>query len=138
VRADGADGLVRGQQATVYLKEPAPKEPAPPDGSAGPSQPAPDSPILAGNVDRIVATGNIQIDQPGLHGTGSRLVYTSSDGWFVLTGDSAALPKVVDATHGTITGALLRFHSGDKSIFAGPDPGGGPGQRIHSETHSKQ
>ncbi len=71
---------------------------------------------MGGSVERIVATGQIEIEQTGRRATGTQLVYTASDGMFVLTGTAAAPPKVVDEVRGTVTGASLRFHSGDESV----------------------
>ena len=41
-------------------------------------------------VERIVAHGGVQLEQPGRKGTGSQLVYTAQDSRFVLTGTSSA------------------------------------------------
>jgi lipopolysaccharide export system protein LptA len=93
---------------------------------------------FSGSVERVIATGHIEIEQPGWHATGDRLVYTASDGWSVLTGDPTELPRLVDATRGTFTGASLRFRAGDDDVLVsnalpGSDKGV-PGQRVHSET----
>ena len=73
----------------------------------------------------MIATGQIQIDQPGLRATGGRLVYTAADGLFVLTGDGKTLPRLVDSARGTITGAALLFHAGDDSVeVTSVEPGG--------------
>jgi lipopolysaccharide export system protein LptA len=105
----------------------------------------------------MVATGEIEIEQPGRRATGGRLVYTANDGTasdgttnrgtangglFVLTGDGRAQPKMVDAAHGTITGAALQFHSGDDSVVVSSvEPGATGsvvGQRVHTETHARK
>ena len=54
--------------------------------------------FMGGGVERVVATGHIEIDQPGRRATGERVVYTASDGMFVMTGTAAAPPQVVDDT----------------------------------------
>ena len=88
----------------------------------------------------MVATRGVRVEQPGMVGTGERLVYTASDGMYVLTGDAKAPPKVVDSGRGSMyTGALLRFHAGDDSVtvtgsVAGAD---GAGQKVRTETRSK-
>ena len=51
---------------------------------------------MGGSVERMVATGHIEMEQPGRRATGEQLVYTASDGMYVLTGTAAVLPKVVD------------------------------------------
>jgi lipopolysaccharide export system protein LptA len=86
----------------------------------------------------MVATGQIAIEQPGRRATGGRLVYTASDQIFVLTGEGKTQPKLVDSERGTITGATLRFHSGDNSVVvSNVEPGAtgaATGQRVRSET----
>ena len=140
VRAETADGTVRANEATVYLQQAAgaaqsagtKAAAAPPAGDAVPS--------LAGSVERVVATGEIEIEQPGRRAVGEHLVYTASDGLFVLTGDDKMQPKMVDAVHGTITGAALLFHAGDDSVVvSNVAPGGtgeATGQRVRTETHA--
>ena len=101
-RADTLDGTIRANGAVVYL-----------EGAAGTDQAtAGDAamPLLAGDLDRVVAAGRVELDKPGLHATGERLVYTASDRVFLLTGDSKAPPKAVGA-QGTTTGAALRFQN---------------------------
>jgi len=116
VRAETLDGTIHAAQATVYLQ--------------------PDAKGIAGKVERMIATGQIQIDQPGLRATGGRLVYTAADGLFVLTGDGKSPPKLVDSECGTITGAALQFHTGDESVeVTSVEPGGAAsGQRLRTET----
>ncbi len=94
--------------------------------------------MLGGEVERIVATGQVDITQPGRRATGERLVYTASDQMFVLTGTKATPPKVVDAQQGTATGASLRFHSGDDSVVISGDGAGASGQRPRTETKVKE
>ena len=69
------------------------------------------------SVERIVATGNVQLQQPGRRGTGTRLVYTANDGKFVLTGDGANPPEVFDVDRGTVTGQVLTFFSPEQAII---------------------
>ena len=54
-------------------------------------------PSLTGSLERVVATGHVDIDQPGLQATGERLVYTASDQVFLLTGDARTPPQATDA-----------------------------------------
>jgi len=129
------DGDLRAQQATVFLA---------PAGAPAESRPQPQTPTgqvgahFGGNVERIVASGKVDITQPGRRATGERLVYTAGDQLYVLTGSPTAPPKVVDAQQGTATGASLRFHPGDDSVvIAGPD-GSLPGSKPHTETKVEQ
>jgi lipopolysaccharide export system protein LptA len=74
------------------------------------------------SVERIVATGHVVVEQPGRRGTGTRLVYTASDGQFVLTGDGAHPPQVVDSIQGTVTGEVLTFSSQTQAIIVSGSP----------------
>jgi lipopolysaccharide export system protein LptA len=86
-------------------------------------------------VDHIVGVGAVEMDQPGRKANGERLVYTASDRTFVLTGTKAAPPKIVDETQGTVTGASLRFRTGDDSVEVQSGDGM---ERVHTETRMKQ
>lgn len=74
------------------------------------------------SVERIVATGRVVVEQPGRHGTGTRLVYTASDEQFVLTGDAAHPPQVVDSIQGEVTGEVLTFSSETQAIIVSGSP----------------
>ncbi len=67
-----------------------------------------------GRVDRIVAQGNVVIQQPARRAEGQRLVYTASDDKFVLTGGP---PSIFDAERGKITGVSLTFFRGDDRVL---------------------
>ncbi len=134
VRAETLDGTIRAAQATVYLQPEAKGIAASPPSATS----ALTSPQFAVKVERMIATGQIQIDQPGLRATGGRLVYTAADSLFVLTGDGKSPPKLVDSECGTITGAVLQFHTGDKSVVVSngkPEAmAAADGQRMRAET----
>lgn len=139
VRTESVDGTVRANEATVYLRQAATKTTA--SGMAargnGAEPEAAAVPSLAGGVERMVATGQIEMEQPGRKATGAQLVYTASDQLFVLTGDRKAQPRLVDAERGTITGAVLRFHTGDDSVVVSSVESGAPSsatQRVRTET----
>jgi lipopolysaccharide export system protein LptA len=74
-------------------------------------------PSLGGKLDRMVATGHVELDKPGMRATGERLVYTASDRMVLLTGDAKSPPRAV-GSQGTTTGAALRFNSCDGSVEA--------------------
>jgi lipopolysaccharide export system protein LptA len=93
---------------------------------------------MGGHVDHLVASGSVVLEQPGRRGTGEKLVYTASDGVFVLTGSKAIPPKVVDATQGTTTGAALRFKTGDDSVEVLGSEDGKSAGRVRSETRMRQ
>lgn len=68
-------------------------------------------------VDRLNATGNIVLTQPGRKATGDKLVYTAADGKSILTGTNSVLPHLYDETHGDVTGDALIFSSRDDSVI---------------------
>jgi lipopolysaccharide export system protein LptA len=85
----------------------------------------------------MVASGRIDMEQPGQRAVGEQLVYTASDDAYVLTGTATMLPKVVDDQRGTVTGTSLRFHPGDDSIVVSNGGEAGAGQRVRTETRVK-
>jgi len=68
----------------------------------------------AGNLDKIVATGQVLVTQPGRQADGDQLVYTASDDKFVLTGGP---PSIFDAERGKITGVSLTFYRRDDRVL---------------------
>jgi lipopolysaccharide export system protein LptA len=134
VVVEDADGRMKAQRATAYL------QPAKAGGNAAGKGEM--ELFSGGNVDHIVATGRVEIDQPGRHGAGEQLVYTASDGMFVLTGTAAAPPQVEDESKGTVTGGTMRFHRGDDRVVVTSEgiQSGGTGResRRRTETRVKQ
>lgn len=144
VQVDSADGSMRGQQAVVYLQA-APAKGTQAGGAIG-GAPAGDKKasgvaagggFMGGSVERVVASGHIEMQQPGRRATGEQVVYTANDGMFVLTGTAAVLPKVVDDLQGTVTGTSLRFHAGDENVVVSNVGESGAGQRVRTETRVK-
>jgi lipopolysaccharide export system protein LptA len=144
VQVESADGRMRGQQATVYLqaaggggRQVGAKvvgTGAAPSAGLGGLQGG----FIGGSVERVVVTGQVEMEQPGRRATGEQLVYTASDGTFVLTGTAAAPPKIMDETRGTVTGTSLRFRSGDESVVISNGESSGTGQRVRTETRVKK
>ena len=95
----GADTTVTAEKADVYLHA---RGQAAASGSPVPSQ-----------IERIVAEGQVNIQQPNRRATGQKLVYTASDGKFVLVGGP---PSIFDAERGTITGGSLTFYNRDDRV----------------------
>jgi lipopolysaccharide export system protein LptA len=122
MRAETMDGTIRANEAVVTL------QPAKP----GQSSATADVPSMAGRLERMVASGAVDIEQPRVRATGERLVYTESDELYVLTGDNSAPPKAVDADGTTTTGAELRFHADDCSVEALGTAPGQPAQRVRT------
>lgn len=140
VQIDGSTGTIHAQRATAYLlaasrsaNTTAPKSTA--------TSPSP----FNGSLDRIVITGDVQLDQPGRHGTGEQLVYTAATGQSVLTGSPVNPPHIADSQQGSITGATLLFgDAGSTIVVSGEKPATQPSQRqpsqnksgrVHTETH---
>ncbi|MGA7220792.1 MAG: LPS export ABC transporter periplasmic protein LptC [Candidatus Sulfotelmatobacter sp.] len=67
-----------------------------------------------GQLDHMIAQGNIVIQQPSRRAEGQQLLYTASDDKFVLTGGP---PSIFDAERGKITGVSLTFFRGDDRVL---------------------
>jgi lipopolysaccharide export system protein LptA len=120
------DATIRAVQATGYLKQGG-MAPQPAEGAAVPS--------LAGSLERVVASGHVDVAKPGLQATGDRLVYTASDRAFLLMGNQDAAAKTIDA-QGTTTAAALRLQNscdGGVSVEALGEVPGVPAQRVRTE-----
>jgi len=139
VRAENADGTIESQQATVTLQPANQGTSASAGGSTSAAVASTNAAagMLAGKVQEIVAHGQVVLDQPGRHGTGEQLVYTTKDGNYVLTGTPASPPKITDAVQGTVTGASLLFHAADDSVVVSSEAGVNR-QKVRTDTHTKQ
>ena len=67
-----------------------------------------------GQLDRMVAEGNVLIQQPNRRAEGQKLVYTAAEDKFVLTGGP---PSIFDAEQGKITGVSLTFFRRDDRVL---------------------
>jgi lipopolysaccharide export system protein LptA len=147
VAVASGDGTIKAQRAVVEL--------APEQGKSTAGQGSP--PMLGGSVQRIVASGQVSLQEGERQAFGDQLVYTpnaagatpnpnpsgsatkqqKTSGHFVLTGTSAAPPRLVDPAKGNVTGASLIFNSGDDSVVvsgSGAVSGGnGTAGRVHTE-----
>ncbi len=101
VTAKTSDATMTGERMTVFL---LPRSQA----QAG------INPAMPGQVDRIIAEERVVITQPTRHATGDRLVYTSADDKFVLTGGP---PSIFDAERGKTTGDSLTFYRHDDRVL---------------------
>jgi lipopolysaccharide export system protein LptA len=139
VEVENSGGRMRGQGVMVYLQSAgAGNKPAAAVGAADVKAAGLQGGFMGGSVERIVVIGQVEIEQLGRRATGEQLVYTASDGLYVLTGTTAAPPKIMDETQGTVTGASLRFHSGDQSVVISNGENSGDGQRVRTETRVKK
>ena len=101
VDAKGADFTATAKTADAYL---VPRSQASnKQGVAGPGQ-----------LDHMVAQGDVVVRQPNRHADGQTLVYTAADDKFVLTGGP---PSIFDAEQGKITGVSLTFFRGDDRVL---------------------
>ncbi|HEY7405080.1 MAG TPA: LptA/OstA family protein [Candidatus Angelobacter sp.] len=73
----------------------------------------------AGQLDHIVAQGDIHIQQAGRKATGNQLVYTAADEKMVLTGTEGHRPSIFDAERGEISGDSLTFFTHDGRVLVG-------------------
>ncbi|HWR35634.1 MAG TPA: LPS export ABC transporter periplasmic protein LptC [Clostridia bacterium] len=104
VLAKGADATITADHVDVVLQASGQQSAA----VAGPSQ-----------LKEIVAEKGVVIQQAKRRATGDRLVYSTTDGRFVLTGGP---PVIVDAERGTVRGDSLTFYSrDDKVVIEGKD-----------------
>ena len=108
VTAKAPDATMTGRRMTVFL---LPRS-QPEAGTSRREKPA--SPAMPGQVDHIVAEGQVVITEPARHATGDRLVYTAADDKFVLTGGP---PSIFDAERGKITGDSLTFYRHDDRVL---------------------
>jgi len=137
VHIDGTSGQASSQRGAVFLNpaQANPSQPGAAQAQASTAQPNP----FGGSVRRIVLTGDVRIEQPGRTGSGEQLVYTAADSSYILTGTPSKPPHMVDAQQGSVTGATLLFHSGDKSIVVAGAPGSAAESgRVRTETQVKQ
>ena len=130
VTIEGTMGEVRGQHAVAFLTAahaPAATHPV----AASLTQPNP----LNGSIDRVVVYGNVQIDQPGRHGTGDQLLYTASTANYILTGMPSSPAHITDTQQGSVTGATLIFGDAGSTIVVAGEQGApkGKGERVHTE-----
>jgi len=101
VLARGADFTASSRTADVYL--------LPHSQTAG--KQALSAP---GRLDRMVAQGEVIIQQPNRRAQGQTLTYTAADDKFVLTGGP---PSIFDAEQGKITGVSLTFFRRDDRVL---------------------
>ena len=90
----------------------------------------------SGQLDRIVAEGDIRIQERDRKAQGSRLVYVAQEQKFVLTGSEGNLPSIFDAEHGQISGNSLTFFTqGDRVLVGSGDsaPAGSQKQESRRE-----
>jgi lipopolysaccharide export system protein LptA len=107
VQAKTSDTVMTGERVDILLR---PK-----------SQKTASTQESASQVEQIVAEGPIVIEQqnPARKATGQHLIYTASDGKFVLTGEPGKPPSIFDAERGNVTGDSLTFYNRDDRVQVG-------------------
>jgi lipopolysaccharide export system protein LptA len=101
VTVKATDATMKGEQMTVFL---LPRSQSKPGSNRA----------MPGQVERIIAEKKVVITQPTRHATGERLVYTSADDKFVLTGGP---PSIFDAERGKTTGDSLTVYRTDDRVL---------------------
>ncbi len=97
------DSSMKAEQATVVLQPAGQKSGAATQDSAS-------------QIERITAEGGVVLQEPSRRATGEKLIYTASDGKYVMTGGP---PSIFDAEHGAVTGNSLTFYSHDDRVLVG-------------------
>jgi lipopolysaccharide export system protein LptA len=110
VAAQGSSGTLHADDLEVDLTAGAA-----PNSSTKPL--ANQVPAPGGRVDKLIASGHVDMQQGGRRASGAKLVYTTEDQRFVLTGSSGSPPRVTDPMHGTVTGGSLIFNNRDDSVI---------------------
>lgn len=100
VTVRGADAAIMADQMDIYLLARTQNQKS---ESAAPSQ-----------LDRVVAHGNVVIQQPNRRATGQTLTYVVAEGKFTMVGGS---PSIFDAERGKITGDSLTFYTRDDRVL---------------------
>jgi len=77
------------------------------------------APTTASKLEKIIADGNVLLQEPERKATGAHLLYTAADSKYVLTGSPGVLPSIFDAEHGNVTGDSLTFFSHDDRVLVG-------------------
>ncbi|HEV2644754.1 MAG TPA: hypothetical protein VGU46_00160 [Acidobacteriaceae bacterium] len=131
IRAETDEGTIRANEGVAYLRAKGGGVSGNAAGAGAGGSSNAGVAMLSGDLDRVIATGGVELDRVGLKATGTRLVYTASDGSAVLTGDAKTPPRAVEA-RGTTTGEALRFRAGCGG-GGSVEVVGGSGLRVHTD-----
>jgi len=77
-----------------------------PGGGAGSNQ-----------LDRLIAQGDVKVQQPGRKASGNQLTYTAQEGKLVMIGSKENRPVISDDTKGQVTGDSLTFYIHDDRVL---------------------
>jgi lipopolysaccharide export system protein LptA len=112
VTAKSDDAIMTGERMTVFLLPRSQSQAS--SGTAPATASGTASGTMPGKIDRIIAEEWVVVTQPTRHANGDRLVYTSADDMFVLTGGP---PSIFDAERGKTTGDSLTFYRHDDRVL---------------------
>jgi lipopolysaccharide export system protein LptA len=68
-------------------------------------------------LDKMIAQGDVRVQQPNRRASGNQLAYTAQEGKLVMTGTKAGRPSIFDAEKGQITGDSLTFYIHDDRVL---------------------
>jgi lipopolysaccharide export system protein LptA len=103
VTVRGADATIAAEQMDVVLQPRGQSQ----NGQSG-------APATPSQVERVVASGNVVVQQAKRRATGQQLSYIVADAKFTLTGGT---PSIFDAERGKITGDSLTFYTRDDRVL---------------------
>lgn len=70
----------------------------------------------AAEVERVTASGDVEVSSQARRGVGAQLVYSSLTGEYTLTGTPDQPPRLIDPARGSVTGTALIFNSRNDSV----------------------
>ncbi|MBZ5524408.1 MAG: LPS export ABC transporter periplasmic protein LptC [Acidobacteriia bacterium] len=68
-------------------------------------------------LDKMIAQGDVRVQQPNRKASGDQVVYTAQEGKFVMTGTNTSRPTIYDAEKGRVTGDSLTFYIHDDRVL---------------------
>lgn len=68
-------------------------------------------------LDRMVAQGDVRMQQPNRRASGNHLLYSAQEGKLVMTGTKTNRPTIFDAEKGQVTGDSLTFYIHDDRVL---------------------
>ena len=68
-------------------------------------------------LDRMIAQGDVRMQQPTRKASGNRLLYSAQEGKLVMTGTKTNRPTILDAEKGQVTGDSLTFYIHDDRVL---------------------
>jgi lipopolysaccharide export system protein LptA len=110
------EGTMSADDADVVVK---------PRGQSGDAQGTSD----ANQIEEIVASGHVVVEQPSRKAVGDTMTYTAADGRYVLSGGR---PSIFDAERGITTGDSLTFYSRSDTVLVGSKTSTGTITQTHT------